>query len=71
MTLGKSHGLLEKANMMLMTKAATEKNRSLKIQLLISSKNSEEKLSGERVWRSEGYFSDTRHELNLEEKNIS
>ena len=57
--------------MMLMTKAATEKNRSLKIQLLISSKNSEEKLSGECVWRSEGYFSDTRHELNLEEKNIS
>ena len=56
--------------MMLMTKAATEKNRSLKIQLLISSKNSEEKLSSERVWRSKGYFSDTRHELNLEEKNI-
>ena len=70
LTLGKSNGLLEKANMMLLTKEATEKDRSLKTQLFLSSKNSEEKLNSECMWRSEGYFSDMRPELNLEKKNI-
>ena len=55
---------------MILSEEATEKNRSLKTQLLITSKNSDEKLSGGPVWKSVGYFSDTRLELNLEKKNI-
>ena len=66
--LGKSGSFLEKANMMILTKEATDKDRSIKSQLLLSSNNSDEKLSGERVWRSEGHFSDIRAELNLEKK---
>ena len=56
--------------MMVLTKEATDKNKSLKTQLTISSKSSEEKISGERVWPNEGFFKDTKLELNLETKNI-
>ena len=56
--------------MMILTKEATDKDRSLKTQLMVASNNSDEKLSGERVWRSEGYFSDIRPELNLEKKTF-
>ena len=70
LTLGKSGSFLEKASMMILTKEATDKDRSLKTQLLLSSNNSDEKLSGEPVWKSFGYFPDTRPELNLEKKNI-
>ena len=70
MTLGKSGSFLEKANMMILTKEATDKDRSLKTQLMLSSKNSDEKLSREPIWKSVGYFSDARPELNLERKNI-
>ena len=40
------------------------------MQLTISSKSSEEKISGERVWRNEGFFKETKPELNLEKKYI-
>ena len=47
---------LEKGNMML-TKEATEKDRSLKTQLLVSTTgNNDDKISGERVWRQNGNF---------------
>ena len=55
--------------MLAITKEATDKDRSLKTQLTISSKSGEEKIRGERVWRNEGFFKDTKPELNLE-KNI-
>ena len=54
--------------MLTLTKEATDKHRSLKTQLTISSKSCEEKISGERVWRNEGFFKDTKPELNLEKK---
>ena len=54
---------------MVLTKEATD--RPLKIQLFLFTNSSDEKLSGETVWRSGGYFSDTRPELNLEKKDIS
>ena len=55
--------------MLTLTKEATDNDRSLKIQLAISSESREEKISGEIVWRNEGFFKDTKLELNLE-KNI-
>ena len=66
--IGKSSNLLENASMLTLTKEATDKDKSLKTQLSISSKSSEEKISGERVWRNEGFFKDTKPELNLEKK---
>ena len=54
--------------MLVMTKEATDKDKSLKTQLTISSKSSNEKISDERVWRNKGLFKDTKPELNLEKK---
>ena len=61
---------LEKANMML-TKEATNKDRSLKTQLLVStSNNNDDKISCERVWRSDGFLKDVRPDLKLGKRNI-
>ena len=54
--------------MLTLTKEAVNKDRSLETQLTVSSKSSEEKISGERVWRNEGFFKETKPELNLEKK---
>ena len=54
--------------MLTLTKEATDKDRSLKTQLTISSKSSKETISGEKVWRNEGFFKDTKPELNLGKK---
>ena len=66
--IGKSSNLLENASMLTLTEEASDKDRSSKTQLTISSKYSEEKISGERVCRNEGFFKDTKLKLNLEEK---
>ena len=50
--------MLEKANMLLLTKETTEKDRSLKTQLLLSTNyQGTEKVSGEQVWKNAGFFS--------------
>ena len=61
---------LETANMMLLTKKASDKDRSLKTQLLVTSYPAEEKIIGEKVWKRDGYFRDLRPDLNLEKKNM-
>ena len=61
----------EKANMLLLSKELTDKDRSMKTKLLIrSSTSDDEKLSGEKVWKNNGFFKDIRPELNLEKVNI-
>ena len=55
--------------MLTLIKEATNKDRSLKTQLTISSKSSKETIIGEKVWRNEGFFKDTKPKLNLG-KNI-
>ena len=60
---------LENANMLLLSKEATDKDRSLKTQLLVTSNDSQETLSGERVWKNNDFFQDLRPDLNLEKKN--
>ena len=56
--------------MILLTREATDKDRSLKTQLLVSTSNSSnEKISGERVWKSDGFFKDVRPDFNLEKRN--
>ena len=63
---------LESANMMILSKEVTDKDRSMKSQLLIRSSpsNEDEKLSGEKVWKNNGFFKDVRPELNLEKVNL-
>ena len=62
---------LEKASMMLLTKEATNKDRSLKTKLLVSTSNSsDENIGGEKGWKSDGFFMDVRPDLNLEKRNI-
>ena len=56
--------------MIVLTKEVTDKDRSLKTQLTISCKSSEDKISGDRVWTKEGFFMETKPELNLEKKYI-
>ena len=38
--------------------------------MLVTSNHSQEKLSGENVWKNNGFFQDLRPDLNLEKKNI-
>ena len=59
---------LEKANMLLLSKEMTDKDKSMKTQLLYKLK--EDKLSGEKIWIKDGFFKDVRAELNLEKVNI-
>ena len=47
----------ENANMLLLSKEATDKDCSLKTQLLVTSSDGQEKLSGENVWKNNGFFS--------------
>ena len=56
---------------MVLSKEMTDKDRSMKTQLLIRSPaNDDEKLSGEKVWKNNGFFNDIKPESNLEKVNI-
>ena len=61
---------LEKANMLLLSKEMTDKDKSMKTQLMINSNKPENKLSGEKIWKKDGFFKDVRADLNLEKVNI-
>ena len=60
---------LEKANMMLLSKEMTDKDRSLKTQLIVSSNQTMKKLAV-RVWKNDGFFKDLRPNLNIEKVNV-
>ena len=51
---------------MLFSKEMTDKDRSMKTQLLIRISDGDDKLSGEKVWKNNGFFKDIMPELNLE-----
>ena len=59
---------LEKANMLLLSKEMTDKDKSMKTQLLYKSK--EDKLSGEKIWEKNGFFESVMAQLNLDKVNI-
>ena len=60
---------LEKANMLLFSKEMTDKDKSMKTQLMLKS-HDENKLSGEKIWKKDGFFKDVTPQLNLEKVNI-
>ena len=55
--------------MLLLSKEMSDKDKSMKTQLMYKSKQ-ENKLSGEKIWKNNGFFKDVRAELNLEKVNI-
>ena len=67
-------GALEKANMLLMTKEATDKGRSFKTQMLLStaenSNSLSEKTSGEPVCKKPGYLSYEKADFNIEKRDF-
>ena len=60
---------LEKANMLLLSKEMTDKDKSMKTQLLYKPKQ-DNKLSGEKICKKDGFFKDVTAQLNLEKVNI-
>ena len=56
--------------MMFLSKEMSDKDRSLKTQLIVSSNSDNEKISGERVWKNDGFFKDLRPDLNIEKVNM-
>ena len=56
---------------MVLSKEMMDKDRSMKTQLLIrSTSDGDDKLSGEKVWKNNGFFKDVKPELNLEKVNM-
>ena len=55
---------------MLLSKEMTDKDRSMKTQLLIRNSDGDDKLSGEKVWKNNGFFKDIKPGLNLEKVNM-
>ena len=63
--------MLEIANILLLTNEATEKDRSLKTQLALSTNcQPGEKISGKQISKKNGFFSDKRAGCNFERKNF-
>ena len=57
--------------MLLLSKGVSDKDRSMKTQLLMSSpSNSDDKVSGEKVWKENGFFKEIKPEMNIEKANI-
>ena len=56
--------------MLLLSKEMTDKDKSMKTQLLFKPKNDDKVCSGEKIWKENGFFQDARAELNLEKVNI-
>ena len=54
--------------MLLLSKEMTDKDKSMKTQLLFKPKD--QSFSGEKIWKQNGFFKDVRPELNLEKVNI-
>ena len=53
-----------------MSKEVSDKDRSMKTQLLLTTSGSDEKISGEKVWKVNGYFGEVKPEMNIEKVNI-
>ena len=53
-----------------MSKEVSDKDRSMKTQLLMTTSGSDEKVSGEKIWRENGYFKEIKPEMNIEKANI-
>ena len=55
--------------MLFLSKEMTDKDKSMKTQLMLKSEP-QNKLSGEQIWKKNGFFKDVRAQLSLEKVNI-
>ena len=55
--------------MLLLSKEMTDKDKSMKTQLMLKSEP-QNKLLGEQIWKKNGFFKDVRAQLSLEKVNI-
>ena len=55
--------------MLLLLKEMSDKDKSMKTQLMLKSEP-QNKLSGEQIWKKNGFFKDVRAQLSLEKVNI-
>ena len=56
--------------MMVLSKEMTDKDRSLKTQLLITENEGKDVLTSEKVWKNSGCFGDIKPEMNIEKANL-
>ena len=56
--------------MMVLSKEMSDKDRSLKTQLLVAENDGKDLLSAEKVWKNNGCFGDIKPEMNLEKVNM-
>ena len=56
--------------MMVLSKEMTYKDRSLKTQLVITENEGKDVLTGEKVWKNNGFFGDIKPEMNIEKVNL-
>ena len=62
--------VLVKANMFFLSREATEKDRSLKIKMLVTFDMTDKEKIGEVIWPEMEYFSDQRANFNMSKKNF-
>ena len=61
---------LEKSNRLLLSKELNEKDKNLKSQVVITSKN-EEKTPNKNIWQKNGLFMNIRSNFNIHKKDFS
>lgn len=62
--------VLEKANIMLLIKQASENNQNITTQMIVSANNSSQKVTGKKVWPSFGYFKEQVTDYSMEKVNF-
>ena len=63
--------LLEGANLISLTKKVFEDNKNVRIQVVVSTDDSLEEVSGERLWPEDGYFRSQVTDCNIEKVNYT
>ena len=61
-------GTLKKANMLFLTKEATNEDQKLKMEMLMST--TDDKKNSEAIWNKNGFFSDQKEEFTISKNNF-
>ena len=68
MTTSNSNSL-SRANTIYLSKEATERDKQMEMQMLLTTENSDSSTS-ERIWLSNGFFGDQRSHLTVSKENV-
>ena len=61
---------VSKTNKLYLSKEATEKDRQMKMQMLMAIDNKKQSLASESIWVSNGFFGDQRSDLTVSKENF-